>query len=85
MPNIKSAKKALRQTNRRRTRNLKRQKTIKDTVRNFKKLVDAGKVEEAKNFLPKVYKALDKVAKTGFIKKNKANRLKSRLTKKLGK
>ncbi len=83
MPRIKSAKKALRQTGRRRARNLDRQKKIKETLREFKKLVVAGKTEEAKNFLPKVYKALDKVAKTGYIKKNKANRLKSRLTQKL--
>jgi len=85
MPNTKSARKALRQTGRRRVRNLKRQRTVKDVVRDFKKLVDTGKLDEAKALLPKVYKALDKVAKTGYIKKNKANRLKSRLTKKLGK
>jgi small subunit ribosomal protein S20 len=82
MPNIKSAKKALRQTVRRRARNLKRQKTIKETVSVFKKLVASGKTEEARALLPKVYKALDKVAKTGYIKRGKADRLKSRLTKK---
>ena len=83
MPKIKSAKKALRQTARRRVRNLDRQKKMKETLREFKKLVAAGKTEEARSFLSKVYKVLDKVAKTGFIKKNKANRLKSRLTKRI--
>ena len=82
MPKIKSAKKALRQTARRRVRNLDRQKKMKETLREFKKLVASGKTEEARAYLPKVYKTLDKAAKTGFIKKNKANRLKSRLTKK---
>ncbi|MFH0712404.1 MAG: 30S ribosomal protein S20 [Candidatus Jorgensenbacteria bacterium] len=83
MPKIKSAKKALRQATRRRARNLDRQRKVKETIREFKKLVLSGKTEEARAFLPKVYKALDKVAKTGLIKKNKANRLKSRLTKKI--
>ena len=31
-----------------------------------------------KKLLPKVYKTLDKAAKSGVIKKNKASRLKSR-------
>ena len=83
MPKIKSAKKALRQAGRRRARNLDRQRKVKDTIREFKKLVAAGKTEEARAFLPKVYKVLDKVAKTGYIKKNKANHLKSRLSKKI--
>ncbi|MBI4033956.1 MAG: 30S ribosomal protein S20 [Candidatus Brennerbacteria bacterium] len=83
MPRTKSAKKALRQTIRRRARNLGRQKKIKEVTKQFKKLVEAGKIDEARALLPKVYKALDKVAKTGYVKKNKANRLKSRLAKKL--
>jgi len=39
------------------------------------------KIEEAKKLLPKLYKALDKAAKVGLIKKNTASRKKSRLTK----
>jgi len=39
--------------------------------------------EEAKNYLPKIYKTLDKLVKVDFIKSGKVNRLKSRLTKKL--
>jgi small subunit ribosomal protein S20 len=83
MPNTKSAKKALRQTSRRRTRNISRQRQIKEVTKEFRKLVSEGKTEEAKALLPKAYKALDKVAKTGLIKKGKANRLKSRLARKL--
>lgn len=49
----------------------------------FKKLVDAGKFEEAKKALPSVYKALDKMSKVKFIKRGKADRIKSRLSKKL--
>jgi len=83
MPITKSAKKALRQNIRRRARNLMRKKKMKETVKKYKKLIAAGKKEEAKAFLPQVYKVLDKMAKVNFIKKGKANRLKSRLAKKL--
>jgi len=48
---------------------------MKTMIKDFKKSADADKKENIKN----VYKTLDKLAKTGFIKKNKANRLKSRL------
>ncbi len=83
MPITKSAKKALRQNIRRRCRNLERKQKIKEITKSFKKLIAEGKIEEARAILPQVYKVLDKVAKTGYIKKNKANRLKSRLTRKL--
>ena len=39
------------------------------------------KSAEAKKLLPEIYKALDKAAKVGVIKKNNASRRKSRLTK----
>lgn len=83
MPKTKSAKKALRQNIRRRKMNLSRKKTMTETVKRFKKLVSQNKIEEAKKYLPQVYKTLDKMAKVNFIKKNKVNRLKSRLARKL--
>lgn len=83
MPITKSAKKALRQNIRRRARNLAHKKKIKDTLKKYKQLIAAGKRDEAKSFLPQVYKVLDKMAKVNFIKEGKADRLKSRFTKKL--
>lgn len=83
MPITKSAFKALRQSKRRRERNLKQRGALKDTIKKYKKAVEAGKKDEAAKLLPEVYKKLDKAAKTNIIKKNKASRLKSRLTKKL--
>ena len=77
MPIIESAKKALRQSKKRRVRNVKRANAYRATVKEFKKLVAAGKKDEAKKYIAKVYKTLDKAAKTGVIKKNKASRLKS--------
>lgn len=83
MPKIQSARKALRQNRRRREQNLARDKAMKDAIRAFKKLIAAKKETEAREQLKKVYKVLDKMAKVDFIKKGHANRLKSRLTKKL--
>ncbi len=80
MPNIKSAKKALRQSIKRRKINLKRKDDLKEVIKQYKKLTATNK-EEAKKYLSQVYKKLDKTAKVNLIKKNKANRLKSRLAK----
>lgn len=60
-----------------------RKEKMKETVKEYRKLVAAGKKEEAKVLLSKVYKVLDKTAKVNLVKKGHANRLKSRLAKKL--
>lgn len=85
MPKIKSAKKALRQNIRRRARNKIRKKKIKEEIKGFNKLLLENKQDEAKKSLPKLMKTVDKVAKTGYIKKGRASRIKSRLSKKLNK
>jgi small subunit ribosomal protein S20 len=85
MPITRSAKKALRQSLRRRTRNLKRKEAYKNAAKNLKKLTAAGKVDDARKLLPQLYKVLDKAAKTRVIHQNKAGRLKSRLTKLIAK
>ncbi|MCL5004581.1 MAG: 30S ribosomal protein S20 [Patescibacteria group bacterium] len=81
MPIIKSAKKALRQSTKRRKVNVKRKTELKSVIKQFKKLVAEKKKEEAQKYLSSVYKKLDKSAKVNLIKKNKASRLKSRLSK----
>lgn len=83
MPIIKSAKKALRQNIRRRKVNVKRKTELKKIVKQYKKLVTSGEKDKAKEYLPVVYKKFDKIAKTKLIKKNKASRMKSRLSKML--
>lgn len=84
MPITTSAKKALRQSERRRVRNLKQKRALKELVKNYRAAISGGKKDEAKKLLPSVYKALDKAAKRGkILKKNTASRLKSRLTKAL--
>lgn len=84
MPNTKSAEKALRQSEKRRVHNLRKKRALLDTVKQYTKAVETGDKEGAAAKLPGVYKKLDKAAKTNLIKKNKASRMKSRLTKKLG-
>jgi len=85
MPITKSAKKALRQSLRRRSENLRRKNAYKNTLKEFRALVASGKKNEAAKLLPKVYKALDKAAKTNVIKRNKSARLKSSAAKLLTK
>lgn len=58
-----------------------RKKAMKDVLRKIKKLKSEGKKEEAEKLLPQAYKALDKAAKRGVIKKTAASRQKSRLAK----
>ena len=77
MPITKSAHKALRQSKRRRVRNMAKTDAYKTVMKEFKKLTVADKKSDAAKLLPKVYKKIDKAAKTGVIKKNKAARLKS--------
>lgn len=81
MPNTSSAKKALRQSERRRVNNLRRKRTFKAIVKDAKKLAASGNAKEAVTKLPAIYKALDKAAKTRAINKNTASRLKSRVSK----
>ncbi len=81
MPITKSAKKSLRQSKKRRARNIRQKEAFKDIIKNIRKLALENKKKEAEKLLPKAYKALDKAAKTGVIKKNTADRKKSRLTK----
>lgn len=83
MPITKSAKKALRQNIARRKRNLQKKEAYKKAVKEIKKALVAKDIEKAKTLISKAYKALDKAAKVGVIKKNKASRLKSRLAKRL--
>jgi small subunit ribosomal protein S20 len=78
MPITKAAKKAVRQNKRKRKRNAKKKEGLHDALKEFRELASQGKKAEAKKMLPRIYKSLDKLAKTGIIKKNTAARKKSR-------
>jgi len=85
MPITKSAKKALRQSKRKREQNIRRKNKFRSLVKDFRKAVTEKNFDKAKELLPSVYQALDKATKSKTIKKNKASRTKSRLTKLLSK
>jgi small subunit ribosomal protein S20 len=77
----KGAKKAIRVHARKRVVNDRRKRSMKDAEKNLRKLITGGKRAEAEKLLRTTYKAIDKAAKGGVIKKNTASRKKSRLTK----
>ena len=81
MPITKSAKKALKQSKKRRQENLRRLNAMREIIKKIRKLIIENKKEEALKLLPLAYKSIDKAAKTKVIKKNTAARKKSRLTK----
>ena len=81
MPITSSAKKALRASKRKRVFNLKRKDDMGNVIKQYKKLVSAKKMDEAKKLVPQLQKVIDKAAKRGIIKKNNASRKKSRLIK----
>lgn len=78
MPVIKSAIKKLRQSKVKRARNLVSKGALKN-------LLDAFKKKPTPGIFSKLVSALDKAAKKNLIHKNKAARLKSRLSKLLKK
>ncbi len=77
MPIIKSAKKALRGSKKKRVFNERRKRTMRNTIKEIKKAGSAATPES----LSAAYQAIDKAAKRGVIKKNTAARKKSRLAK----
>ena len=85
MPVTKSAKKALRQSERRKVFNLRRSKKMKSLIKKIRTLIVAKKKDESLKLLPQVYQAIDKAFKRGVIKKNTAARKKSRLSKAINK
>jgi small subunit ribosomal protein S20 len=78
MPITSSAKKALRSSAKKRVNNVRRKTAADSATKKFRKLIADKKAKEAAALLPTLYQALDKAAKTGYIKSNTASRLKSR-------
>lgn len=81
MPNIKSAKKRILVSKRRNEENTLVKSSMKTAIKNVEKAVKANESEKAKENLKVANTRIDKAVNTGVVKKNKAARLKSRLTK----
>lgn len=73
----------MRQTVRRRAKNLTQKKALKAVIKKYERMIIARDLGGAKAYLPALYKALDKGGKSRIIKKNKSSRLKSRLARQL--
>lgn len=83
MPNKKNAIKALRQI-KKRTLSRKRIEVQLDVLLNkIKKSLIAQKFENPSELLRSLQQSLDKASKQNIVTKNRANRLKSRISKKL--
>ncbi len=81
MPNLKAAKKALRQNVTRKVRNLRKKRALRFLLKNFEKLINLKDKKEAKKSLPEIYKRIDKNKKAGIFKKNTASRKKAKIAK----
>jgi len=80
MPIIKSAKKAIRVSARKKAINDRRKRSMKEVIKKIEKISKTDKTEAGK-MLSVAYQTIDKAAKRGVIKKNNAARKKSRLSK----
>ena len=79
MPNIKSAKKRMRQTVKRTARNRVRKEKLRKAVKSFRAALGKGDGAVIGEELKKATRAIDKAGVKGILHKNTVNRRKSRL------
>ncbi len=85
MPNLKNAKKALRQNIAQAKTNADARAKISYMRRTFRKLVEDKKLDEAQKLMNDLYQILDKAAGKRLMKANTVARVKSRAMKTLHK
>ncbi len=85
MPNTSSAKRAMRQSRRRNTINLRTKSKFKSAVKATRSLIANGSAKESAESLKKAMSAIDKAVKKNVLHKNTASRKKSRLAKAIAK
>ena len=83
MPNTKSAMRRIKRTRTQALVNKIRKSKYKSANKKMSTYLDAGKMKEAKGFLPKYHSQLMKISKTGVINKKTASRKISRATKRI--
>ena len=79
MANTKGARKAARQSEKRRTHNASLRSELRTAIKRVVKTVETGKKEDAGKELQAAMSAIDRIADKKIIHKNKAARHKSRL------
>jgi small subunit ribosomal protein S20 len=80
MASHKSALKRVRQTIRRTAANRRNTSQLRTQIKSLRKLIAAGKVEEARQTLRATVSVIDASTTKGVLHRNAANRYKSRLT-----
>ena len=85
MANTRSAKKRIRQNEKRRLRNRLYRSRARTFIKKTRRLIEEGRLEEAEAMARQAIRALDKAAEKGIIHKNNAARRKSRLMRLLNK
>jgi small subunit ribosomal protein S20 len=83
MPIIKSAKKRMRQNERRNARNRMRRSTLRTSIRRLHEAIEAGDSEAIQSQWVKTQGLIDRTARIGVIHRNAAARTKSRLARRI--
>ena len=83
MANVNNAKKKIKQINKVTLANQQLKSTVKNAIKETDKAVAAGNKERAEDRLKLAIKSLDNAKVKGLVHKNKVDREKSRLTKKV--
>ena len=83
MPNIKSSKKAVKVIAKKTDNNHELKARVKNTIKACEKAIAAKDSEKASLACKEVQKVIDRAASKGLVKKNTADRQKSRLNKKV--
>ncbi len=81
MPNIASAKKRVRSNAKKEVVNRFVTSSMRTAIKKFEKSVKSGNADEVNNNLNIALQRVDKAKNSGLVHKNKAARIKSRLTK----
>lgn len=83
MPNIKSSKKAVKVIAKKTDNNHELKMRVQNLYKNCEKAIAANDKEQAETLLKDIQKYTDKAVSKGLMKKNTADREKSRLTQKV--
>ena len=83
MANLSSSKKMVRKIIKRTERNKSLKTNVRTYIRKFEEAIDAGKINEAQDFLKIVQPKLMQLAQKGILHKKNVSRKVSRLSKKL--
>ncbi len=80
MAHHKSAKKRIRQTEKRTARNRSLRSTLRTSIKKFRNTMESGAAEQIQGELPQTHKVIDKMVTKGILHHRTAARYKSRLT-----